>query len=505
MTVASTSGLERPVAPVAPGPPGPPRAGDAGPSLRATVRHGTLWSMFGYGGAQVLRFGGNLVLTRLLFPEAFGVMSLVNALLVGLQLFSDVGIGPSIVQNRRGNDPAFLHTAWTVQILRGLALWLAACAVASPFATFYGDARLAWIVPLSGLTALIAGFESTRVHGMYRRVQLARVSVIELGSQAFGLVVMIAWALLDRSLVSLVAGGLAGASARLVLSHAALPGARDRLAWDRDALRQLVRFGRWIFLSTLLTFLVGQADRLVFGKLVPMAMLGVFGVGALIALAPAGVLARMASRVLFPVYSRVRNAGEDLAGVVARVRRPMLVFAAWMVSGLAGGGAVVVTLLYDPRYEAAGWMVQMLALGSWFAVLEATNGAALLACGRPHWIAASGAGKLLGMLLLIPAGFALAGFPGAVAGLAASEVFRYAVSAFAVGRVGLASWRQDLRLTAWTLASAAVAWGLAGLAQQEGLPLAAAAAVVLIAVTLLWTPSAVACLRADARRRRRTA
>lgn len=447
--------------------------------------------MAAFGGSQVLRFAGNLILTRLLFEEAFGWMALVGALLQGLQLFSDVGIGPSIIQSKRGEDPRFLNTAWTVQILRGLVLWICACIVALPFARFYGDPVLALIVPVSGLTALISGFNSTRIFSMYRNVDLARVARVELGSQAAGLVVMCGWALVDRSIWALVAGGLGGSVARLALSHTVLPGITNRLSWDRSAVRALFHFGRWIFFSTLLTFVVGQSDRLIFGKMIPIALLGVYGVAAMIATMPATALSRMGHGVFFPIYSRVHNAGEDLREIFGRVRLPLLLIAGWTSAGLSGGGEAAVHLLYDARYAEAGWMVQLLALASWFTVLEATNGAALLARGEARWTAASNAGKLAGMIVLIPTGYHVAGFHGAVAGLVLSEVLKYAVSAFAAGRAGLRGWPQDLALSAWVLISAWLGSFCATLAESAGGSRFAVASAVLLSVSLLWTPLAL--------------
>src|SRR5204863_421086 len=83
-----------------------------------------LWSATEYLAGFILRLGSNLILARLLVPEMFGLMALVNTFMMGLQMFSDVGIGPSIIQNRRGDDPAFLNTAWTIQVMRGMALSL---------------------------------------------------------------------------------------------------------------------------------------------------------------------------------------------------------------------------------------------------------------------------------------------------------------------------------------------------------------------------------------------
>jgi hypothetical protein len=89
-------------------------------SLNRLALSGVIWTIAGYGASQVMRFGGNLILTRLLLPEYFGLMALVNIPIIGLQLFSDVGIIPSIVQNKRGDEPGFYNTAWTLQIVRGI-------------------------------------------------------------------------------------------------------------------------------------------------------------------------------------------------------------------------------------------------------------------------------------------------------------------------------------------------------------------------------------------------
>ncbi|MFN3500356.1 MAG: oligosaccharide flippase family protein, partial [Pannonibacter indicus] len=73
---------------------------------------GTAISLAGTGGQQLLRLASNLALTRLLFPEAFGLMALIQTFMVGLQMFSDIGIRPSIIQNKRGEEADFLNTAW---------------------------------------------------------------------------------------------------------------------------------------------------------------------------------------------------------------------------------------------------------------------------------------------------------------------------------------------------------------------------------------------------------
>ena len=87
--------------------------------LRATG-----WIVSEHGIGQMLRFAGNLVLTRLLAPDMFGVMAIAHVVISGMTMFSDIGLELNVIRSKRGNDPVFLDTVWTIQILRGLLLFL---------------------------------------------------------------------------------------------------------------------------------------------------------------------------------------------------------------------------------------------------------------------------------------------------------------------------------------------------------------------------------------------
>ena len=349
------------------------------PALKSLAIRGAAWTLGAYGASQVLRLGGNLVLTRLLAPEAFGVMSLVFVFMQGLQMFSDIGIAPSIIQNKRGQDAVFLNTAWTIQVLRGIALALAACALATPYAMFYGHPELVALIAVASINAVLSGFFSTRLATQNRKLAMGRLALVDLASQVFSLCVMFLWVLAWPTVWALVAGGIAGSAAKLVLSHRALPGEANRFAWDAGARRELFKFGRWIFISTALTFVAAQADRLVFGWIASLETLGIYAVALTMASVPTQVIQRIGSGVLFPVYSRIANSGQPLSGRLDRARRPLLIASGAVLAALIAVGPQVIDLLYDDRYLAAGWMLQLLAVGCWFQCLGFTSSAALLA------------------------------------------------------------------------------------------------------------------------------
>lgn len=464
-----------------------PRASDGEdpPSIKKRAIRGSVWTTLAFAGNQLLRFGANLVLTRLLFPEAFATMVIVNTFIMGLHLFSDVGIIPSIVQNKRGDDRDFLNTAWTIQVFRGFALWLAACALAYPVSRVYGDyADLALFIPVASLTAILDGFCSTKLYVLQRHIALGKVAALEFATQVFAVTVMVTWAFLYPTIWALVGGAIAGELFRTLASHR-LPGTRNRLHWDPAIARELFHFGKWVFFATLLTFLAEQSDRLIFGKLVEDSMLGVYHIALMLALIVPHAIDGLVQTVLFPSFSRMLDEDEDFRPGLSKARKLASGLGGWVVAGMIAAGPATVAVLYDARYADAGWMIQLLAITAWLLVLECSTGAALLALGKVKLRATANLAKVLGLVTLLPLGFHLAGFPGALLGLASAQLLKYAVATAGARSCGLPVLLADARLTVWVAASGLAVLGIVEWFDGPSLP---SAALAITATTLAWAP-----------------
>ena len=129
-------------------------------SLRiGTLVTGAIWTVGGFGASQAVRVATNIILTRLLAPELFGLMVIVNTLRTGVELFSDIGISQNIVYSHRADDPSFYNTAWTLRIIRSVGMFFMLVIIAIPTARFYDFPTLAYILPFTGMALLILGFE----------------------------------------------------------------------------------------------------------------------------------------------------------------------------------------------------------------------------------------------------------------------------------------------------------------------------------------------------------
>lgn len=433
-------------------------AAPAQSSLRTRVISGSVWTLLSYGGSQVLRLGANVVFTWLLFKEAFGLMLLVNVFIQGLAMFSDIGIGPSIIQSKRGDDPRFLNTAWTIQVGRGIVLWLASLIGARPFALYYHDPRLASLIPVAALAAVVSGFNSTRIFTSSRKITLARVTILDFVGQTIGIVAMVIWCFATRSVWAFIFGNLVGVAAKMVLSYTFLEGERNGFAFDREAFRELSRFGRWVFVSTALTFFTTQIDRLMLGRLMSIDTLGLYSIAVNLATLPPMVASSLAGGVLFPLLSHhSRTDPHESERTLFSARRVILLGGMFVLAGLVLVSPALFRTVYNPRYEGAVWMTQILAVPMWCWILMISADRAVLATGHSHVLAISNAASLAVKFAACYAGFRLADLTGFVLGLALGNLAGHVPIVVALRRQGTHIVRQDLAFTAVAVSTIGVA------------------------------------------------
>ncbi len=354
----------------------------SGQGLFARAFRGSMLTAGSYAVTQALRLVSNLILTRLLFPEAFGIMALVSVALVGLAMFSDLGLGPAISQSPRGDEPDFLNTAWTLNVLRGAVLWAMTCTLAWPMAALYQAPPLTTLLPAAGLTLLIAGFNPTRIDTANRHLLLGRLTLLDLSAQIIGIGSMIVLALALRSVWALVLGAILGSAAKLALTWAFLPGPANRFRLEPEAARSLIHFGKWIFLSTACGFLLSQGDKAIFGAWLSLEDLGIYNIGWFLASFPVLLAGAVTSRILIPLYRN--HPPAESAANAARMRRLRVLVSGGTIGLLALlglAGIPLVGLLYDPRYAGAGAVVVVMACVQMPGVVGMTYDQSALAAG----------------------------------------------------------------------------------------------------------------------------
>ena len=229
------------------------------------------------------------------------------------------------------------------------------------------------------------------------------------------------------------------------MSHVFLSRFAHRFSLERDAVREIIRFGRWILLGTLCTYVGSQGAQALQGALVPLDVLGLIAIAMLMGGLPGQLMLKILGAVAFPTFSRIRREEpERLGAVLLKVRVVILCITFPLFFGLALLAQPIIDLLYDPRYAAAGFILALLLAEDAISALSAPYQNLLLADGnsRAHalvmgfWALARSTGLFVG--------FSIAGMAGMLAGMAIGSALMFLLSASIAWRNGYASKLLDL-------------------------------------------------------------
>lgn len=393
-------------------------------NFRQRIVHAGVWTIGGHASSQALRLFSNLLMTRLLMPEAFGIMAIANIFIIGLALFSDVGLGQSVVRSKRSEDTSFTNTVWTMQVARGLLICLAALGLAIalgaaaqggvfPNDSVYDRSELPWILALLSLSPAITGLESTKMALASRALNVKLITFIEISSQVGALCFMLAWAYLAPSIWVLAVGAIAASTIRTALTHMAIPGAHNRFQWDKEAVTEVLGYGKWIFLSSILGFVVSNGDKLILGALASASTLGMFSLAFFLITAVQQVFTKLGNSVAFPTFCEVaRERPQDLRKTYYKFRLPVDVASLLAAGFLFSAGQTVTNLLYDNRYQQVGFILEIISI-SLLEIRYGMAGQCFMALGQSKVITMLIGIRLPIILMSLPMAYSSYGIEGA--------------------------------------------------------------------------------------------
>ncbi len=387
---------------------------------RAAVR-GSFWVTVGFVGTIVIRLASSVVLTRFIHPEIYGLMDLVMTILVAIHLFSDIGLGPCIIQSPRGEEKRFLHTVWTMQIVRNVILLGVAMLVALPVSAIYHRTVLTWLIPAVGICNLLDTFYSPGMFLLNRRLKRGPIVAIEL---IVSLVTMLgtvcavyAWdpsgfkqvlagkissLPFNESLVwTIVIGSVSAKLVGVALTYVLSPGRWPRFDWEKETVKEVFGFGKWVFLSTIISFFASQSDRLLAPNLAGFEASGLYGRAATLVAIATGLVDNLSNSIVLPMIGRVREKGGDFASATARIGLFSKVVGGVLLTGLLTAGPSIVNLLYPAAYSEVGWILQCLAIVGWLQVNSSIAGALFLGMGSPKQMMLANLAKFLGLALAV--------------------------------------------------------------------------------------------------------
>ena len=348
---------------------------------RRVVRAGS-WS-FGLHVAEtllgLLRF---VVLARLLAPADFGLFGIGMLAMLAMDAFTRTGFLPALVQ-REGDITPCLDTAWSVHALRGVLLALLLLLLAPLVAGFFEAREALPMVRVISLCLVLQGLSNIAVVFFQKELQFHKQFAYRFSGVAVELLVSVGAALLLGTAWALVYGLVAGDLARLVASYLAHP-YRPGFRLDREVIRSLFHYGRWVTLNGILVFISVRGAGAVVGKIVGVAGLGLFQMAGRIIQTAFNDFMTAVGNVAFPTFAGLQHEPERAARVYLALTGFCLAVILPMALGILILGREFTVLFLGDRWLPMVPALQILTVSGVLNAVRITGRPVFMGQGRPR-------------------------------------------------------------------------------------------------------------------------
>jgi lipopolysaccharide exporter len=366
-----------------------------------------------YGLSALIKLGSSLILTRLLNPEAYGVIGILFSAAFTLELLSDVGATGLLIRHARGNEKRFVHTLWTIRLIRSGINFALLYALAPAIARVYELPLLADALRLFSLWFVLVGMESMAFI-VAQRNQRSRIgNYVDLAASAVMTIFVIGLATVVNDHNVFIYGTLLQKAITVIASHFFYRDVGVGFAFDRDAVKDQFHFGKFVLPSSLLTIVLSQYDKVVLLKLFDLTTLGIYGLAGNMIGPVAGMIHHNCRVVLYPRCAEYFRSSRDTAAhryYAENARLLTVVTLPPMV--IAGFSQTIVALLYDSRYQGAGTILMALSLSAFIGAFHGPSENLLMASGRTGTVLGANVVRLLTIAPFTLLGFYLFGFQG---------------------------------------------------------------------------------------------
>jgi PST family polysaccharide transporter/lipopolysaccharide exporter len=397
-----------------------------GEGLKARVLRGG--ALMGAGSAveQGLRFIRNIILTRLLMPEALGIMTIILAVNAALEALTDVGLREAIVQHPHADTKPFLNAAWWFAICRGIALFALGYVFAPALVQFYHIPQVCHLMTLSFSAILFNGAMSTRAFILLKEMRYGRWVEIMQGAALGGVGITIALVLLLRDVRALVYGYMAEAVLRCALSYIICP-FKPGLEFEKNQTREIFRFARGMVGSPFLTFLFLQADIFVLGKMVNKHDLGLYSMASSFSGVPALLISIFVNPILMPAFAQIRNQYERINNALLKATATMSFVGFPLCMWVALFGPGLMGTVYGPSYASVGHVFAILFCATVLRTMASPISAVYLSLGQPGLNRIFTAIRTCIVVVIIYPSVVVFGLKGAAAAGALAMIFAWVI------------------------------------------------------------------------------
>ena len=292
-----------------------------------------------------------IILARLLFPEDFGLFGLASLTMTFVGTIFQHGFNTALVHHKESNSK-YLNGAWTVNILRNTLVALVLFFIAPNLAAgFFNNINVIPFIKVLAIIVFFEGFQNIGVILLNKELRFNKKFFYDISAVFIEISAVIIAAFYLRSPWALLIGVAFGKFADIILSYV-FHSYRPRFKFNLEVTKQLFKFGKWIGLAGIITFITRQGDAIMIGKLLTTYDLGLYSLALSLGTLPSTEISKVMGNVLFPFFSKIQNDLELLKSSFIRLFRVLYAFIIPALIGIFTLNNEIVYIVYGSKWTA---------------------------------------------------------------------------------------------------------------------------------------------------------
>lgn len=364
------------------------------------VASGFLWRFFERIAAQAVSFIVSTLLARLLLPEEYGTIALVNIFISLANVFVTSGFGNALVQKKNADDTDF-SSVFYFNMTLSVVLYAVIFFCAPLIASIYDAPELTLVCRVMGLRLIIASVNTIQHAYVSRHMLFRRFFWSTLGGTVLSGIVGIAMAYFGFGIWALVAQYMVNVTTDTVVLFFTVKW-RPKLLFSLKKLRGLISYGWKLLVSELVNTGYMELRSLIIGIKYTSADLAYYNRGqSLPKLFVVNVNSAIQS-TLFPVLSKAQDDLERLRGMARRAIRISSYIVLPLTIGLALTAKPFISVLLTDRWLECVPFLQMYCVFYGLMPMQSANLQVIKAIGRTDiYLKLEIVKKAVGILLLL--------------------------------------------------------------------------------------------------------
>lgn len=247
---------------------------------------------------KAITFLLGIILARLLMPEDFGLLAVVNVFYLLVTLFVDGGLKEALIQKKDATEVHYSTVFW-LNLIFGILLYSILFILAPLIQNYYEYEDLAFYIRLQSFTLILESLGIVQIAKATKELNLKKITKARIPASLFSFVVGIFMAYHGFGILSLIVQQLLNVSFYVILLLLFVK-YRPKFLFDIKEAKDLYRFGVKILMMALLSRFYVQALNLLYAKFYSPALLGLYNKSYAIQNTPIEIINSSFMRGVYP-------------------------------------------------------------------------------------------------------------------------------------------------------------------------------------------------------------